>query len=1094
VTHSSPPSVNSPVMRALRPTRTFLVVAGLALLAAGARPAAAQVSVTTGSVRGTVVSGTAQTPVALAAVSATSEETGLTRAAQTDEAGRYTIRFLPPGSYTVVVRRIGFAPDSLRGVRVVVGSTASASFALREAAVQLGAVEVTGQANAVDVASAAVQTTVSQEAIQNLPALGRNVTDFINLSGLVSPDPAQTTGGQFSIAGQRPSQTNIQIDGVDANNAFFGENRGGSRIPFNFSLESIREFQVVTNGYDVEYGNYSGGIVNIVTRGGTNTLKGTVYGNYRGQNLTKKDFLGNEAEDFSASQFAAQVEGPIMKDKLFFNLSLDGQRRREPFQSVSTDFFRQSNNAAGLAAFQRFLTALDTAYGVSDPAAQYGRWETSNDVVTIFGRLDWNVNDKHRLSLRNNFATYENANETFTFSGGLNLTETVEDVNNSIVGELTSTLRPSLFNVLRVQHSFEDRPRTPNSRLPGLRLTLPGGQEVRFAGNGLVFDNSLKENKVQVIDNLTWTRGRHTLKVGTNNTFASIENRFWNNGAGIFDFASIADLEARRPSRYTRSIRRDASAPVAAFDVQEYAAYLQDDWQITPRLLAQVGVRYDVSRYSDKPGRVVDVERAFGFTTGRAPIDDNNFSPRASLTFDVNGDATQVIRAGTGLFYGRVPYVFGSNVAISDQALLTLDCSGSIAENDPDAPPIPDFRNYDPSGRDNPTQCASGSALTGVPEYSFWQNGFELPETWKGNLGYERLLTGTTRLKVDLLGSRSSKLYTVRNINLNPVQFTLAAEGGRRVFVPESQFNPTARATDARLRNTDFGNIFVNYNDGTANSFAGTFELEHRLTGASSVRASYTYTRAYDNSSFSCCTSFAGFAQDVSIGLLGPNEIGRAGDQRGGWGPSDYVRNHTVILAGYTRLPYGFRVSAFWRLQSGRPWTPENSGDLNGDGTTFVDRPFIFRPRDLPVYVDPSVTSPVTRDSIVASNRVRYANYLRTHDCIGKYQDQIIPRNTCRQPWFNRLDLSIRNRLPLPSGQTVEISADLFNVLNLLSGNWGRYEAISGSNLNLVQPRAYDPVSQKIQYTVPTTLGNKTPLGTNLIYQFSAQLGFRVSF
>ena len=171
---------------------------------------------------------------------------------------------------------------------------------------QLTGVEVTANARAIDVADAGVKQTVSQEEIAELPALGRDFTDFISLSGLVSPAPEVTTGGQFSIAGQRPSQTSIQIDGVDANNAFFGENRGGSRIPFAFSLESIREFQIITNGFDVEFGAYSGGIVNIVTQGGTNDFRGTLYGNYRGQALTTDDFDGNPPNNFSVQQYAGR--------------------------------------------------------------------------------------------------------------------------------------------------------------------------------------------------------------------------------------------------------------------------------------------------------------------------------------------------------------------------------------------------------------------------------------------------------------------------------------------------------------------------------------------------------------------------------------------------------------------------------------------------------------------------------------------------------------------------------------------------------------------------------------------------------------------
>lgn len=248
---------------------------------------------TTGSIRGVVTAADA-TPLVGAVVTATNTETGLVRNTSVANDGTYVIRLLPSGVYRVTVRRIGSQQQERTGIRVTVGATASVNFALADAAAQLSAVTITG-AQRIDVAEGGVKQNVTQEEIQNLPTLGRDFTDFIALSGLVSPTPEATTGGQFSIAGARPSQTNVQIDGVDANNNFFGENRGGSRIPFNFSIESVKEFQIITNGFDVEYGNYSGGIINIISKGGTNKFRATGYSNYRGDALTKENFNGRRS-------------------------------------------------------------------------------------------------------------------------------------------------------------------------------------------------------------------------------------------------------------------------------------------------------------------------------------------------------------------------------------------------------------------------------------------------------------------------------------------------------------------------------------------------------------------------------------------------------------------------------------------------------------------------------------------------------------------------------------------------------------------------------------------------------------------------------
>lgn len=1080
----------------------LLAIAAAAAVAVLAPSAHAQT--TTGSIRGRISATDAPAGVENVQVSARNTATGLVRGALTDAKGEFIIRLLPPGTYNVTARRIGYAPGELASVRVTLGATAMADIRLTSAAATLQAVQVTARPEAIDTRQGGVQQGVSTEEIAALPTLGRDFTDFINLSGLVSPQEDITTGGQFSIAGQRPSQTNLQIDGVDGNNSFFGENRGGSRIPFNFSLESVREFNIVTNGYDVEYGNYSGGVVNIVTKGGTNVRRGSVYGNYRGAALTRNDFQGNAPKDFEVQQYSAKFEGPIRKDQLFYFLSADAQRRREPFNPLNAARYRAEGDTVTALAFEQYLIGLDTAYGIGNASAYYNNFQTSNDVLTLFGRVDWNISQRHRLAVRNNWARYNNLNETrsATTNGGLSQVEAFKNRSNSLVAELNSGFGKDIANVLRVQYSRESRPRVGSELRPGLAVTFTQeGDIARFGDAGVAFSNVLDENKVQLIDNLTFPIGAgHEIKLGTNNTFSHLYNRFWNGGNGVYTFQNLEDFLARRPSRYTRNVRASGTAPVAEFDAQEYSVYGQDSWQATRKLLVQLGVRYDVQRYGNAPAVLPDVERAFGYPTGSAPIDKNNYSTRLALTYDVAGDGRNVVRAGAGKFFGRVPFVLGSNVAITDEPLLNLDCSGSIANGDPNAPPaIDDYAGLPKSGAGNPTQCLGGANIGGVPTYTVWNPDFELPETYKANLGYERYLGERTKASFDFVYTASNGLYSVRNINLRDPQFVLANEGNRRVFVPMGSFAPNAAAGNARLRNVEFGNVYVNFNDGIARSQAATVNLEHRLRNRSQLRGSYTFVKAADNSSYNCCTADEGF-RNVRVGAFGPNEVGGIKDYAHGWGPSDFQRKHTVVFSGYTTLPLGIQLSSIWRITSGTRWGPEQGGDLNGDGQSFNDRPFIFRPEDLPVST--SATG-LARDSVVAATRERYRGYLNEFDCIRRFTGRIIRRNACEQPWRNSLDMSLRRKFEIGTqpvgtrgreGQGVELSLDLFNVLNGLNRNWGKYESISSSRRNLLTPVSFNQTTQKIEYTVPTTFGQKTQVGQNLLLQFSAQLGARYYF
>jgi outer membrane receptor for ferrienterochelin and colicin len=1097
---------HSPMRRAmsLRTILPALLVSLFIGLPALADSAAAQGGATTGAIFARTLDAEGG-PVAGAQVVAVNQETGFERTGLTNQDGRVTLRLLPPGVYTVRVERLGFRTTEMSDVLVALGQVANVTLELTGEAIQLEGIQVTGAPARVNTRQATLSQNVSVAEIEDLPALGRDFTDFISLSGLVVPTPETTTGGQFAIGGQRPSQTNLQIDGVDSNNSFFGENRGGSRLPFSFSLESIREFQVITNGFDVEYGNYSGGVVNVITRGGTNRFEGTGYINYRGDALTAADFAGEQPVDFSATQFAARLSGPIIENKLFYLFSLDGQIRREP-QVPLTPGEVEPGTAQEM---QEFFNILENQYGVQNAAAGYQPFQTTQDQITLFGRVDWTINPSHRLSVRHNWIDYTNADEwsrAFDFDYGRSRAETLKGQSHSFVTELQSVLGDNTFNVARMQFSWEGRPRMGNDTRPTLEVRLPSGQRIRYGGTFAAFQNNMEERKVQLVNNLTHVVGRHTFKVGGNFIATNILNQFQqmgsrSQGAGIYQFGSLEDLRNYQPSSYWRPLRPDGVVPFADFNVYEWALFAQNEFEMTERLTTTVGLRYDYQVFADQPGRVVDVERAFGLQTGIAPVDRNNFSPRLSLAYDVLGNGESVLRAGGGIFYGRLPYVLGGNVQQTEEPVYELLCAGDLG--DPTAPPRPTgYANWSTDGHDNPIRCAEGGTFAGTPTYSFWQEGFEYPETFKANVGYEQLLfDGLTRAALDFSFTNSTGLYTVRNLNLREHQFTLDNEGGRRVFVPREHFDPTGAAGPMNRVNTDFGQILVNYNDGVGRAFSVNFDVDQRVTETTSLRGSYTYTTSYDNSSYSCCTASAGFT-NPAVGAYGPNDIGTIGDTDKAWGPSDHVRNHTFVLSGRTEIPFGFQLSTIWRLQSGRPWSPEQSGDLNADGRRFRDRPFIFHPDELPL---------VATGETAAQQRALYAQYLDDNPCVGDYVGQIIPRNTCRQPWFNKLDVRLRRVIPTARAQRAELEIDLFNVFNGLGyllaptrheledgtvrkeSTWGRYHTVSGSARNLIEPRGFDASTGTILYQVPGRFGEPTHF-SGLIMQFQAQVGVRYRF
>jgi hypothetical protein len=1032
----------------------------LALLTGVAAAAGAQQGVTTGAIQG-LVTGSDGSPAAGAPVAVRNVETGAQRLVLADDDGRYSAGFLPPGTYVVSTEFVTAAESP--PVRVNLGETVTVNLSLAAIEAEEVLTEVESE---VDVAQGGVAQTVSEDQIEDLPAVGRDFTDFIQLSGLVGLQPEVGTGGQFSIGGARTTTTNVQLDGVGANNLFFGENRGSSRLPFSVSLESIKEFQVITNGYDVEYGNYNGGVVNAVTKGGTNELRGSAFAFHRNESLTAENVDGTEPTEFNSTQFGGYVSGPIVEDRAHFFLSLDGQQRDQPVEALTPE-------ASGFSAdsIARLVQILESVYGFPDAASQVGTFEEAEDEIALFGRLDWQLSDRHRLTVRNNYTTFDNTNdrispeEALTHGGGF------EDRSNSLVGELQSSLGERAYNVFRFQWATEDRPRPGNNLLPEFDVNLEANTDrAEFFGDGIVFRNNLEEDTFQIVDNLTWTRGDHTIKVGTNNSFIDITNLFHLNGNGEYRFRSLADLEARQPDTYSRLLLAggpgDPISPVAEYGISELAFYAQDEWRAADRLLVNLGVRWDTAVFGDEAPAFQPLVDALGLDVSVVPEDRNNFSPRASFTYDLAGDGSTVVRGGAGLFFGRLPYVLHGNVMQTSPPLLSIFC-----DSDDGNVPAPDVEFFleDPTGGNNPTACVGGDAPSGRPQFTVWDEDLETPETWKVNVGYEQAVGPATSLGLDLIYSTTSSFNNVFDRNLRDPVFVLQAEGGRPVHVPQEDFNPVFGAGSDRLRDAGFDRVFFNTDEAEARSWNAVVQLTHRFTDRFRGQASYTFNWARDNSSFSCCTSQEGF-DDPTAG--NPNFIGDPGDEeRGNWGPSDFERRHVVVLNGTVDLPAGFQVAAIYRGQDGTPWTPVVDGDVNADGIDGNDRAFVG--------TDLTFTS--------AEEAAQLQDLLVEFDCLQDQEGSIAERNSCRNPWWHRLDLRLQKEFPTVAGQSIVLLVDVFNLLN------DDFEGVFGSSQNLLAADDFDADAGEVVYDVNEDFGERRALGFEP-FQRQVQLGVRYVF
>ncbi|HET8713250.1 MAG TPA: TonB-dependent receptor, partial [Gemmatimonadales bacterium] len=421
------------------------VLALVALALAFPLVAAAQSQATTGIIRG-IVTDPQNAPVANATVTLRETQTGFTRQLVTNERGIFIGSVLPLGTYDVTARAVGFSETRRTGIRLGVGETVNLTLPL--AAVQLQAVVVEATQPVVEATKIESSTRLPDAAVGRLPNNGRN---FLNLT-LLTPNVAIVQGpdgDELSIGGQKGIHNNVSVDGADFNNPFFGEQRGGQRPPFTFNLDAVQEIVVTSSGGTAEFGRSSGGFVNVVTKSGTNDLRGSVH--YYGKDgalsgIARHGALSLEP-DFTQHQFGFTLGGPIKRDRAFFFVAYDQQIYDETKQK---DIGRID---------PRLRAWMDTAYGGA-LAGDYGPIQRTNDARALLAKIDYHLSDRHHATLKYNYTWSEQANGTFDVdSWGRSANGLEQDHSNAINGSLVSYLTPSVTNEFRFQYSREDRPR-----------------------------------------------------------------------------------------------------------------------------------------------------------------------------------------------------------------------------------------------------------------------------------------------------------------------------------------------------------------------------------------------------------------------------------------------------------------------------------------------------------------------------------------------------------------------------------------------------------------------------------------------------------
>jgi len=749
--------------------------------------AAAQSQATTGLIRG-VVSDPAGAPVVGATVTLRETQTGFQRQVTTNDRGVFVASLLPLGTYDVGARAVGFGEVKRTGVPLRVGETVD--LALKVAAVELQAVVVEATQPLVDASKVETSTRLPNQAVTGLPNNGRN---YLNLT-LLTPNVAIVQGpdgDELTVAGQKGIHNNVAVDGADFNNPFFGEQRGGQRPAFTFNLDAVQEIVVTAGGANAEFGRSSGGFVNVVTKSGTNQLRGTAhyFGKFDALSGTPAHAGNSFTPDFQQNQFGFTLGGPLKRDRAFFFVAYDQQIYDEVKQKVRP----------GGTAFDSLKAWMATAYGGA-LLGDFGSISRTNDARALLAKFDFRLSERHNLSLKYNYTWSEQVNGTFDVDSWARSANGLErDHSNAVNGSLVSYLSSNTSNELRFQYSREDRPRPydgPRSAALGTNRADPPqlrpfpdvaiGPDFRF-GMPFFLPIDYYDTRIQVLDNLSIAKGDHFFKFGGEFNRVNSVQTFIGFANSRYIFSSVNGfLNFVADSTYT-----DPSGPVLLYLQQagvgqnvrqsgtqqipqtELAFYIQDSWKPNPRWTFNYGLRWEAQLQPDpitSPSTVFfapfigqTVTNGTGSYTfpsdGTIPSDKGMWQPRFGFAYDPKGDGRQVIRGNAGVFYARIPGLnLASTRSTNGSNGLTYFRNSALTGV---LGPVPGFGNLLPD--------AVPQSSVFFPDVFVFDKNFKNPRTFNATLAYERQIGADLGLTLSYTHARTDHL--TRFINRNDAVF-----------------------------------------------------------------------------------------------------------------------------------------------------------------------------------------------------------------------------------------------------------------------------------------------------------------------------------
>ena len=1102
--------------------------------------------VTTSGMTGRIVSDTNES-LPGATIVAVHVPTGTQYGTITNVNGIFNLQGLRPGGpYSVDVSFVGYSTAKFSDITLTLGEFFSLNVNLKEEAFDVGEVMVVGtRVSAFQTNKTGAATNVSSEQLTALPTISRSITDFTRLT-------PQAYGNSF--AGRDGRYNNLQIDGANFNNAFGLSNNplpGGQSQAI--SLDAIEEIQINIAPFDVKQSNFTGAGINAVTRSGTNTFTGSVYGFYNNEKFQGRR-IGSvelpEGQTALTRNYGFRVGGPIVENKLFFFINAERQDDLGANASGANLWKASVNGVANPAnnIARTSKTDLDAVrnhlinqWGY-DPGRYEGYANEAMQYSTKFlARIDWNINSNHRFALRYNqvegvSSSLANGNSgpnprspvsAFRVSQNSITFEKGNYTTNNIVQSLTAELNSKFSNIMSNQFlatysRIQDTRKSPSEPFPFVDIwdggrSTSGNPETNYMSFGyelFTYNNDVVNDNYSFVNNLTYLLGKHTITGGLSFDVQKFGNNYVRLGTSYYRYASVEDFlstgtaNEKAPIMFGVTYPYEGQDPYARVNFAQTAIYLQDRFAVDEKLTLTYGLRAELPLYLNELTvneainslELLDVNgNTKNYDSGSWPTSRVMLSPRLGFKYDVLGDRNLTLRGGTGLFSGRVPFVWLTNMPTNAGVLQNTVEPGSYSQvagwigNVRFNPDQYHWVNNPPAG----AQSVFIKTPTGGYPSSFAlvDQDFKMPKIWRSSLGIDYNIPETPLVATaDLLYSKDVNAVYQFGANratpttrMNYGSSGASDPGDNRYYFPttaSAQFNTNLGANSGVvLTNTDV----------KGHSLSATVGLTIPSYKGLSASAYYTYSEAKtvsDNPGSNASSAWVG-----SPSINSPNDMNLYDSQ---YSIPHSVKGHiSYRRAYYNNL--GTTVSLFYSGNNTGRFSYTYVTDLNKDG---VNADLLYLPVNTSSLNFANIVSGGNVLYTAAQQREAFDKYV-SENGLEKYRGEYLGRNAFLMPWLNRFDFKLLRDLMVGLGSnnsSLQLSLDILNIGNMVNKNWGVAQTLNNAQqlLNVSSVTAdgvptftMRTITQDGQTVLPTTPFRNVSTNSTT---WSMQVGLRFNF